>query len=73
MHLVEENAKLKEHLEKVLVTSIQGDKNLNDLLSNQKEVVGKEGLGFVPKSKKKKKKNKTNLSLPLKETFVKAG
>jgi hypothetical protein len=34
--------------------------------------VGKDGLGFVPKSKKKKK-NKTKQPLPLKETFVKAG
>jgi hypothetical protein len=54
VHLVEENAKLKEQLEKGLVTCIQGEKNLNDLFSNQKEVVAKEGLGFVPKSMKKK-------------------
>jgi len=51
------------------VTCIQGGKNLNDLLSNQKEVIGKEGLRFVPKSKKKK--NKTKQPLPLKDTFVK--
>jgi hypothetical protein len=70
---LEENAKLKEQLEKGLLTCIQGQKNLNDLLTNQKEVVGKEGLGFAPKSKKKKKNNKTKLPLPLKETFVKAG
>jgi hypothetical protein len=59
VHLVEENAKLKEQLEKGLVSCIQGEKNLNDLLSNQKEVVGKEGIGFAPKSKKKKKNDKT--------------
>ena len=53
-HLVEENAKLKEQIEKGLVSCIQGEKNLNKLLSNQKEVVAKEGLGFAPKSKKKK-------------------
>ena len=53
MHLVEENAKLKEQLEKGLVSCIQGEKNLNDLLSNQKEVVAKEGIGFTPKSKNK--------------------
>jgi len=69
-HLVEENAKLKEQLEKGLVTCIQGEKNLNDLLSNQKEVIAKEGVGFAPKSKKKKK---TTQVPPLKETFVKAG
>ena len=55
-HLVEENAKLKEQLEKGLVTCIQGDKNLNGILSNQKEVVAKEGVGFAPKSKKNKKR-----------------
>ena len=38
-HLVEENAKLKEQLEKGLVSCIQGEKNLNELLNNQKEVV----------------------------------
>ena len=58
VHLVEENAKLKEQLEKGLLSCIQGDKNLNDRLSNQKEVVGKEGIGFAPKSKNKKKNDK---------------
>jgi hypothetical protein len=72
IHLVEENAKLKEQIEKGLVTCIQGEKNLNELLSNQKEVVAKEGLGFVPKSKKKKN-NKIKKPLPLKEVFVKKG
>ena len=71
---MEENAKLKDQLEKGLVTCIQGEKNLNDLLSNQKEVVAKEGIGFAPKSKSKKKKNnKTNHPPPLKQTFVKEG
>ncbi|KAI4980967.1 hypothetical protein ZWY2020_021452 [Hordeum vulgare] len=70
VHLVEENAKLKEQLKKGRVSCIQGEKNLNDLLSNQKEVVRKEGLGFAPKSKKKKK-NKTKLSPPLKDIVVK--
>ena len=72
MHLVEENAKLKEQLEKGLVTCIQGEKNLNDLLSNQKEVVGKEGIGFAPKSKKKKN-DKTKQPPPLRQSFVKEG
>ena len=59
VHLVEENAKLKEQLEKGLVSCIQGDKNLNDLLSNQKEVVAKEGIGFATMPKNKKKNDKT--------------
>ena len=58
VRLVEENEKLKEQLEKGLVYCIQGEKNLTDLLSNQKEVVGKEGIGFAPKSKNKKKNDK---------------
>ena len=62
----------KEQLEKGLVSCIQGEKNLNELLSNQKEVVAKEGLGYTPKSKKKKnKKSKTKKSSPLKDVFVK--
>ena len=60
-----------------LVSCIQGEKNLNDLLSNQKEVVAKEGVGFSPKSKNKKKNEKKNDKTkrppPLKQTFVKEG
>ena len=63
VHLVEENTKLKKQLEKGLVTCIQGEKNLNALLSNQKEVVAKEGIGFAPKPKKKKN-DKTKLPPP---------
>ena len=73
VHLVEENAKLKDQLEKGLVTCIQGEKNLNDLLSNQKEVVAKEGIGFAPKSKNKKKNDKTKRPHLLKQNFVKRG
>ncbi|SPT21075.1 unnamed protein product [Triticum aestivum] len=73
VHLVEENAKLKEQLEKGLVTCIQGERNLNDILSNQKEVVAKEGVGFAPKSKNKKKNDKAKRPPPLKQTFVKEG
>ena len=40
-----------------LVSCIQGEKNLNNLLSNQKEVVGKDGIGFAPQAKQKQKKN----------------
>jgi len=66
VHLVDENVKLKELLEKGLVSCIQGEKNLNELLSNQKEVVAKEGVGFAPKSKNKKKNDKTERPPPLK-------
>ncbi len=55
------------------MTCIQGEKNLNDLLSNQKEVVAKEGIGFAPQSKNKKKNDKTKRPPPLKQTFVKEG
>ena len=34
--------------------------NLNDILSNQKECVAKEGVGFDPASKNDKKKKKKN-------------
>ena len=65
VHLVEEIAQLKEQLKKGLVTYIEGEKNLNDLLSNQKEVVAKEWIWFAPKSKKKKN-DKTKQPPPLK-------
>src|SRR4051812_28406933 len=78
--LIEENAGLKEQLEKGLVSCIQGEKSFNDLLSSQKEVIGKEGFGFGASSSKKnnnKKKNmkkKGKVSPPSKEvTFVKEG
>ena len=58
MHIVEENAKLKVQIEKGLVSCIQGEKSLNDLLTNQKGVVSKEGIGYVPKSKNNKKNDK---------------
>ena len=55
------------------MSCIQGEKNLNDLLSNQKEVVDKEGVGYAPKSKIKKKNDKAKRPPPLKQTFVKEG
>jgi len=64
---------LKGQLEKGLVSCIQGEKNLNDLLTNQKGVVAKEGIGYVPKSKNKKKNDKAKRPPPLKQTFVKEG
>jgi hypothetical protein len=45
---------LKAELAKGLATCIQGEKNLNDLLSNQHMFKCKEGLGFVVESSKKR-------------------
>jgi hypothetical protein len=68
--IIEENNRLKAELAKGLVTCIQGEKNLKDLLNNQRMIKGKEGLGFLAESSKrgnlglvaehskKKKKNK---------------
>ena len=74
--LIEENSRLKAQLEMGLVSCIQGEKSLNDLLSNQKEVIGKEGIGFGAMSSKKKNKkmNKAKGTI-LSETikFVKEG
>ena len=53
------------------MSCIQGEKNLNDLLSNQKEVVAKEGIGYAPKPKNKKKNDKAKRPSHLKQTFVK--
>ena len=64
---------MKEQLEKGLASCIQGEKNLNDLLSNQKEVVAKEGIGFTPKPKNKKKNDKAKRPPPLEQTFMKEG
>src|ERR1041384_219354 len=52
--LLVENKKLKEQLEKGLVSCIQGEKNLNELLSNQKECVAKEGIGFDPLKRRRR-------------------
>jgi hypothetical protein len=71
--IIEENNRLKANLANGLATCIQGEKNINDLLNNQRMFKGKEGLGFVAESsnkgdlglvaepsKKKKKKIKKN-------------
>jgi len=75
--LIEENKRLKEALDKGLVSCIQGEKNLNDLLSNQRDNVTKEGLGFVRKSNKKKNNKKKKKNAPSSPsnviTFVKEG
>jgi hypothetical protein len=52
--IIEENIRLKAELAKDLATCIQGEKNLNDLLSNKRMTKGKEGLGFVAESSKKR-------------------
>jgi hypothetical protein len=44
--LLEENKKLKAQLEKGLISCIQGEKNLNEVLSNQKVNSSRGGLGF---------------------------
>jgi hypothetical protein len=44
---------LKAELAKGLATCIQGEKDLNDLLNNQRVIKGKEGLRFVVESSKK--------------------
>jgi hypothetical protein len=59
-NIIEENTRLKAGLSKGLATCIQGENNLNNLLSNQQMNMGKEGLEFVAESSKKKKKNKNN-------------
>src|SRR3954469_9919599 len=56
--LIEENSRLNAQLEKGLVSCIQGEKSLNDLLSSKKEVIGKEGIGFGATTSKKNKKKK---------------
>jgi hypothetical protein len=57
---------LKAELAKDFITCIQGEKNLDDLLSIQRMNVGKEGIGFVAESSKKKNKKKISmLLLPL--------
>jgi hypothetical protein len=55
-NVIEENSRLKDELAKV--SSPIGEKNLNDLLSNQRTNNGKEGIGFVAKKKKKNHKKK---------------
>ena len=42
------------------MSCIQGEKNLNEILRNQKECVAKEGIGFDPSQNKKSKHKKKN-------------
>src|ERR1041384_3359550 len=73
--LLFENKKLKDQLEKGLVSCIQGEKNLNELLSNQKECVAKEGIEFDSSQKKKKNKQKKHQAPPPQQqsAFVQEG
>ena len=64
---------MKAQLEKGLATCIQGEKNLTDLMSNQKVVVGKAGLGFSPENKKASKKKKMPKTPSKSIVFVKKG
>lgn len=68
--LIEENNRLKTQLEKGLVSCIQGEKNLNELLRNQKKVVGKQGLGFGTEKAIEKKKSTPSTNAIV---FVKEG
>ena len=52
--ILEENRFLKAQIEKGLMTCAQGQKNLNEVLSQHNEVFAKEGLGFDPSTSKKK-------------------
>jgi hypothetical protein len=63
-NLIEENSRLKTKLAKGFITCIQGEKNLNDLLSIQRMNMGKEGIGFVAESSKKKNKKKKHVAPP---------
>jgi hypothetical protein len=55
---------LKAELAKGFITCIQGEKNLNDLLSIQRMNMGKEGISFVAESSKKKNKKKKHVAPP---------
>jgi hypothetical protein len=55
-NIIEENARLKDELAKSTIPI--GEKNLNDLLSNQRSHNLKTRLGYVSKAKKKKNNNK---------------
>jgi hypothetical protein len=55
-NIIEENARLKDELAKSTIAI--GEKNLNDLLSNQRSNNVNIGLGYVSKAKKKKNKKR---------------
>jgi hypothetical protein len=55
-NIIKENARLKDELAKSTIPI--GEKNLNDLLSNQRSNNVKTGFGYVSKAKKKNNKKK---------------
>jgi hypothetical protein len=55
-NVIKENTRLKAKFANSFPS--QGEKNLNDLLSNQRSNNGKEGIGYVSKTSKNKKKAK---------------
>jgi hypothetical protein len=61
-NVIEENTRLKAKLTKSFPP--QGDKNLDDLLSNERSNNGKGGLGFGSKSNKKNKNKKKKKARP---------
>src|SRR3954471_19147339 len=71
--LIEENLALHAQLKKGLLTCAQGEKNLNDVLSHQKESFAKEGLGFDPSTSVKKDVTLSKGPTPQKVTFVHEG
>jgi hypothetical protein len=68
-NIIEENAKLKNELARSSIPI--GDKNLNDILSNQMSKNVKVGLGYVSKANKKNNnKNKTKPAQAKKNLIV---
>ena len=65
--LIEENKKLKAQLEKGLISCIQGEKNLNEVLNQQNVKSTQGGLGFNSSSIKK------NIIPPRKINFIQEG
>jgi hypothetical protein len=57
-NIIEENTRLKEKLAKSTIPI--GEKNLNNLLSKQRLINDKTGLGFVSKKKKTIKKRRSS-------------
>ena len=69
---LEENCSLKAQLDRGLMTCAQGQKTLNEILSQHNGGFAKEGLGFNP-STAKKSASPLKCTTPLKEIFVREG
>ncbi len=70
--ILEENCSLKAQLDRGLMTCAQGQKTLNEILSQHNGGLAKEGLGFNP-STAKKSASPLKCTTPLKEIFVREG